>query len=63
MINQVLTYFSGLSDQGKTPPLFSAPAPQFQGVQHAAVVAPCMDASLEIDTLPRLTTGSIMTGD
>ena len=63
MINQVLTYLSGLSDQGRTPPEFSAPAPQVQGVQHAAVVAPRMDASLEVDMFPRLTTGSIMTGD
>ena len=44
MINQVLTYLRGLSDQGQTPPLFFAPAPQVQGVQHAAVVAPRMDA-------------------
>ena len=28
MINQVLAYLSGLSDQGLTPPVFSAPAPQ-----------------------------------
>ena len=28
MINQVLTYLSGLSDQGQTPPVFSAPTPQ-----------------------------------
>ena len=27
MINQVLAYLSGLSDQGQTPPVFSAPAP------------------------------------
>ena len=27
MINQVLGYLSGLSDQGQTPPVFSAPAP------------------------------------
>ena len=27
MINQVLVYLSGLSDQGQTPPVFSAPAP------------------------------------
>ena len=60
MINQVLTYLSGL---GKIPPVFSAPAPQVQGVQHAAAVAPRMDASLEVGTFPRLTTGSIMTGD
>ena len=28
MINQVLAYLSGLSDQGQTPPVFSTPAPQ-----------------------------------
>ena len=28
MINQVLAYLSGLTDQGQTPPVFSAPAPQ-----------------------------------
>ena len=27
MINQVFAYFSGLSDQGQIPPVFSAPAP------------------------------------
>ena len=53
VINQVLAYLSGLSDQGQTPPVFSAPAPQVPGVQHAAVVAPRMDASLEIGTFPR----------
>ena len=63
MINQVLAYLSGLSDQGQTPPVFSAPAPQVPGVQHAAAVAPRMDASLEIGTFPRLTTGPIMTSD
>ena len=63
MINKVLTYLSGLSEQGQTPPVFSAPAPQVQGVQHAAAMAPRMDASLEVGTFPRLTTGSIMTGD
>ena len=47
MINQVLAYLSGLSDHGQTPPVFSAPAPQVLGVQHAAAVAPRMDASLE----------------
>ena len=36
MINQVLAYLSGLSDQGQTPPVFSAPAPQAPEVQHAA---------------------------
>ena len=44
MINQVLAYLSGLSDQGQTTPVFSAPAPQVLGVQHAAAVAPRMDA-------------------
>ena len=63
MINQVLAYLSGLSDQDQTPPVFSAPAPQVPGVQHAAGVAPCMDASLEVGTFPRLTTRSIMTSD
>ena len=63
MINQVLSYLSGLSDQGQTPPVFSVPAPQVSGVQHAAVVALRMDASLEIGTFPRLTTGPIMTSD
>ena len=63
MINQVLTYLSGLSDQGHTPSVFSAPAPQVQGVQNAADVAPRMDASLEVGTFHRLTIGSIMKGD
>ena len=63
MIYQVHTYISGLFDQGQTPLVFSAPAPQIQGVQHATVVAPCMDASLEVGTFSRLTTGSIMTSD
>ena len=63
MINQVLAYLSGLFYQGQTPPVFSAPTPQVPGVQHAAVVAPRMDASLEMGTFPRLTTGPIMTSD
>ena len=63
MINHVLTYLSGLSDQGHTPPVFSAQATLVEGVQNAVVVAPRMDASLEVGTFPRLTTGSIMTGD
>ena len=33
MINQVLAYLRGLSDQGQTPPVFSAPAPQVSEVQ------------------------------
>ena len=40
MINQVLAYLSWLSDQGQTPPVFSALAPQASEVQHAATVAP-----------------------
>ena len=63
MINQVLAYLSGLFDQGQTPPVFSAPAPQVPGVQHTVAVAPRMDASLEEGTFPRLTTGPIMTSD
>ena len=63
MINQVLTYLSGLSDQGQTPPVFSAPAPQVLGVQHAAAMALRMDASSEVGTFPRLTTWPIMTSD
>ena len=63
MINQVFTYLSGLSDQSQTPPVFSAPAPQVPGVQHATAVAHRMDASLEVSTFPLLTTGSIMTSD
>ena len=53
MINQVLTYLSGLSDQGQTPPVFSTPATQVPGVQPAAAVAPRMDASLEVGTFSR----------
>ena len=63
MINQVFAYLSELSDQGKTPPVFFAQAPQVPEVQHAATVTPRMDASLEIGTFPRLTTGPIMTSD
>ena len=63
MINQVLAYLSGLTDQVQTPPVFSAPTPQVSGVQHAAAVSPRMDASLEIGTFPRLTTGPIMKND
>ena len=43
--------------------MFSATAPQAPEVEHAATVAPRMDASLEIGTFPRLTTGPIMTSD
>ena len=63
MINQVLAYLSGLTDQGQTPPVFSAPAPQVPEVRQAAGEAPRIDASLEIGTFPRLTTGPIMTSD
>ena len=57
MINLVLAYLSGLSDQGQTPPVFSSLAPHVLGVKHAAAVAPRMDASLQIGTFPRLTQG------
>ena len=63
MINQVLAYLSGLSDQGQTPPVFFAPTPQAPEVQHAATAAPRMDVPLEIGTFSRLTTGPIMTND
>ena len=43
MINQVLAYLSGLSDQGQTPPVFSAPAAQGPEVQQATAAAPRMD--------------------
>ena len=43
--------------------MFSAPTPPVSEVQHAATMAPRMDASLEIGTFPRLTTGPIMTSD
>ena len=43
--------------------MFSATAPQVPEVQHPAAVTPRMDASLEVGTFPRLTTGSIMTSD
>ena len=55
MINQVLAYLSWLSDQGQITPVFSAQAPQVPRVQHAAVVAPRMDGSLEVGTFIRLT--------
>ena len=61
MINQVLAYLSGLSDQGQAPPVVSAPTPPVLEVRHATTGAPRMDASLEIGTFPRLTTGPIMT--
>ena len=63
IINQVLAYLRGLSDQGKAPPLFSAPAPPVSEVRHAVAGTPRIDASLEIGTFPRLTTGTIMTND
>ena len=36
MINQVLAYLSGLTDQVQTPPVFSAPTPQVPKVRQAA---------------------------
>ena len=52
MINQVLAYLSWLSDQGQARPVFSAPTPPVSEVQHAATMAPRMDASLDIGTFP-----------
>ena len=43
--------------------MFSAPTPPVSEVQHAATMAPRMDASLEVGTFPRLTTRPIMTSD
>ena len=43
--------------------MFSAPSPQVPEVQHAATVAPHMDASLEIGTFLGLTIGPIITRD
>ena len=63
MINQVLAYLSELSDQGQTPAVFSAPAPQGPEVQQVTAAASRMDVPLEIGTFPRLTTGPIMTSD
>ena len=63
MINQVLAYLSGLIDKGQTPPVFSAPATEVPKVRQPAAEAPRMDASLEIGTFPRLTTGPIMISD
>ena len=63
MINKVLDYLSGLTDQGQTSPVFSAPAPQIPEVRQATAEAPRMDASLEIGMFPRLTTGPTMTSD
>ena len=57
----------GENEQVQNEELPPQPTPeminQVPGVQHAAAVAPRMDASLEIGTFPRLTTGPIMTSD
>ena len=47
MFNQVLAYLSGLSDQGQTPPVFSAPAPLVPEVQQATAAAPRRDVPME----------------
>ena len=39
MINQVLAYLSGLSDQGLAPPVFITPTPLVSEVQHEATRA------------------------
>ena len=43
--------------------MFSAPTPPISEVQHAATLAPRIDALLDIGTFLRLTTGPIMTND
>ncbi|TMW82469.1 hypothetical protein EJD97_005853 [Solanum chilense] len=57
----------GENEQVQNEELPPQPTPeminQVPGVQHAATVAPRMDALLEIGTFPRLTTGPIMTTD
>ncbi|TMW82709.1 hypothetical protein EJD97_005225, partial [Solanum chilense] len=57
----------GENEQVQNEELPPQPTPeminQVPEVQHAATVAPRMDASLEIGTFPRLTTGPIMTND
>ena len=52
MINQVLAYLSGLSDQGQAPPVFSAPTPLIPEIQHAATVAPVSYTHLTLPTTP-----------
>ena len=59
MINQVLAYLSGLSDQGQTPPVFSAPAPQAPEVQHAATIAPAELRELKVQLQELLNKGFI----
>ncbi|TMW80173.1 hypothetical protein EJD97_023197, partial [Solanum chilense] len=57
----------GENEQVQNEELPPQPTPeminQVPGVQHAAAMAPRMDASLEIGTFPRLTTRPIMTSD
>ncbi|TMW94289.1 hypothetical protein EJD97_010474, partial [Solanum chilense] len=57
----------GETEQVQNEELPPQPTPeminQVSEVRHAATMAPRMDASLEIGTFPRLTTGPIMTND
>ncbi|TMW90327.1 hypothetical protein EJD97_015891, partial [Solanum chilense] len=57
----------GENEQVQNEGLLPQPTPeminQVPEVQHAATVSPRMDASLEIGTFPRLTTGPIMTNN
>ncbi|TMW80800.1 hypothetical protein EJD97_014997, partial [Solanum chilense] len=57
----------GENEQVQNEELPPQPTPeminQVLAVQHAATIAPRMDASMEIGTFPRLTTGPIMTND
>lgn len=60
MIHQVLTYLSGLSDQGQAPPVPETPT---IGEPHAAVVAPRIDSASETGVFPKLPAGPVMTSD
>ena len=59
MINQVLTYLSGLSNLGHPSKHFCAPVTQVLGVQYTTIVSPNKDASLETSMFPRFTTEPI----
>ena len=56
MINKVLAYLSGLSDQGQAPPVFSAPTPPVSEVQHAAPKPGVLvQKTLEVSGLDQIT--------
>ena len=63
MINQVLTYLSGLSDQGQTPPSVLCTSTSGSEGTTCGYYGSPMDVPLEIGTFPRLTIGPIMTSD